>query len=161
MLHCSQVLEAISHQAWMLGPGQYSHKQLATLLFCSARLAISPAQQQKSELQLHAAALGAVPGSAAEVPTPMPLLGVTDIANELILATAPEQQQQQIQQQDRLSLSDIIRVLWALCVYGSLDIAQYGWLLVAVAAGPWQRLSEEQLIVIKQGQVGVMDCLIV
>jgi hypothetical protein len=63
------------------------------------------------------------------------------------------QQQQQQQQQDRLDLPSLIRVLWSLCVYDCLDIARYGWLLVAVAAGPWQRLSEDQLLVIKQGQV--------
>jgi len=77
------------------------------------------------------------------------------VADELILAaTTPEQQQQQqLPGEQRLSISDAVRVLWSLCVYGALTIDRYGWLLVAVAGAKWQTLCQEQLLVIKQGQV--------
>lgn len=103
----------------------------------------------------------ALPAAAAVPPDSV----IAAVADELILTTMPEYQQHQQQhnrhnchqhQAVRLSASDIIRVLWSLCVFDScLDIARYGWLLVALAGTPdWQRLEEQQLMVIKQGQVG-------
>jgi hypothetical protein len=34
-------------------------------------------------------------------------------------------------------------------------IARLGWLLVALAAANWQKLEQEQLLVVKQAQVSI------
>jgi hypothetical protein len=85
--------------------------------------------------------------AAAALPDPEVLSAVID---QLILSTMPEHEQQQ---GGALNVEDLVRVLWSCCVFGSLDIAQFGWLLVAVTGSPWQRLGQEQLLVIKQGEV--------
>lgn len=141
-----QVLQAITHQAWGQQPQDHlTPSQLLTLLFSSSQLAAS----------LPARAAPATAGSSSSSKTVTAQEpAVEAVADELILSTMPEHQQHQ-QQQERLDLPSLIRVLWALCVYGCLDVARYGWLLVAIAAGPWQKLNEDQLLVIKQGQVCV------
>jgi hypothetical protein len=173
-----QVLKTIAAQAWSVTPHtRLSHQQLVTLLFSSAQLAAwPPAAAAASDQPATNAAVNTATGgmaatataasasataaataassNAAATATPTQGSAVKAVADELILATMPEHEQQQ--QQQRLDLSSLIRVLWSLCVYGGLDISQYGWLLVAVAAGPWQRLGEEQMLVIKQGQVCVL-----
>lgn len=157
-----QVLNTITSQAWANSPHNHlSHKQLVTLLFSSAQLAVAvppPPQEDpaapSSTAQVEsddAEALSTDTKAAAAAASPH--AAITAVAEQLILAAMPDTWPKEQQQQERLSLPDAIRVLWALCVYGCLDIAQYGWLLVGVAAGPWQRLSEEQLLVIHHGQV--------
>jgi hypothetical protein len=63
-------------------------------------------------------------------------------------AAIPKSKQQQ------LSAGEIVRLLWALAVLDVLDIARLGWLLVALAGSGWQKLQQEQLLVVKQAQVG-------
>jgi hypothetical protein len=95
--------------------------------------------------------------AAAAVPD---LAAVSAVIDQLILSTMPEYEQQQQQDGGSLTVEELIRVLWSCCVFGSLDIAQFGWLLVAVAGGPWQRLGPEQLCVIKQGEVRGVYCYV-
>lgn len=152
-----QVLSCMLQAAWAGDPHQHlSLSHLVTLLFSSVQLAaLSPTASGPTAPNLQPAPgddslLHGYTNNGTAASMAVPQESVAAVADELILSTMPEQEQRQ---QERLSLPSIIRVLWSLCAYGSLDIAQYGWLLVAVAAGPWQRLSEEQLLVIKQGQV--------
>jgi hypothetical protein len=166
-----QVLQCVLQAAWADEPHQHlSHSQLVTLLFSSTQLVTNfTAQPHSTATALSAnpnrpAPLGhttnAVCGCAALDAAATAIVtqeAVAAVADALILSTMPDQEQQQQgeqQRQQKLDVSSLIRVLWALCVYSSsLDIARYGWLLVAIAGGQWQRLSEEQLCVIKQGQV--------
>jgi hypothetical protein len=50
--------------------------------------------------------------------------------------------------QQRLAPDAIVCVVWALRSLGALDIARFGWLLVALARGRWPRLGGEQLAVL-------------
>jgi hypothetical protein len=51
----------------------------------------------------------------------------------------------------RLGMDGLIRVLRALSALERLDIAAFGWLLVALAATPsWQRLSDAQVAVVRE-----------
>jgi hypothetical protein len=169
-----QVLQCVLQAAWAGEPHQHlSLSQLVTLLFSSAQLATNftdqrcntattPLENANSQAALGDAANAVC--NCADMSTAASTIvtqeAVAAVADELILSTMPDQEQQQqqaTQRQQKLDVSSLIRVLWALCVYSSsLDIARYGWLLVAIAGGQWQRLSEDQLCVIKQGQVRLM-----
>lgn len=180
---CLQVLRTLLHQAWRSNPQHYlSNKLLVTLLFSTAQLAAAPpvgaspttmttaaAATAPQEASAAAAASGACTAAttgqseaatvvsdgcrqdAAAVAAVPDLAALSAVIDQLILSTMPEHEQQQ--PGDSLTVEDLIRVLWSCCVLGSLHIAQFGWLLVAVAGGSWQRLGQEQLLVIKQGEV--------
>jgi hypothetical protein len=123
----------------------FSSSQLVSLLFSSAQLAAAPAAAQ-----LEAAADAAVLAALGD-----------DAGNEDAAAAAGASQgSQRKQKQQQLSAADIVRVLWSLAVLDALDIARLGWLLVALAGANWQRLEQEQLLVVKQAQVRGPHCLL-
>jgi hypothetical protein len=133
-----QVLSALMAAAWCNKvETNLSSSRLVSLLFSSAQLAAAPAAAQ-----LDAAADAAV----------LSALG-NDADEDATAAAGASSQPKQKQQQQQLSAADIVRVLWSLMVLDALDIARLGWLLVALSAANWQKLEQQQLLVIKQAQV--------
>lgn len=135
------MLSALMAAAWSSTPhSTLSCSKLASLLFSSAQLAAAlPAAQLKAAAD--AAVLAAL-GSSTD----------TDDTGTAVAAAGGAAQQRTKQQQ--LSAAEVVRVLWSLAVLDVLDIARLGWLLVALAGSAgWQKLQQEQLLVVRQAQV--------
>lgn len=148
----NQVLSALAAAAWSGSPAeQLSSSQLVDLLSSSAQLGLQPppALAAVAEQLVLAAAGGG--GSSSDGSS----AGVTSRGTHWVQSSSHGVVTQQQQRQRRLSQHEIIRVLHALMKLDCLDIAAFGWLLVALAAGPWQRLSPQQLQVLHRAQLAL------